>query len=1767
VSQSQFIKVSGLAFMAGSFAFIAMLSGSVASPIITSILLATGMLGLRAGYGESVGSFGKNILLIGVVGMVFIYLGTFTLQQIETPGKFDYSNWWILIFAGPAVLLLALTLFGLTALRRKPMPHFNWLPIFAGIWFPVIYFSLITYLFTNNGAFPDQYWSAFEIMLVIQFLALCLLGFILVTDVLDVEILINRTLVYGTLTASVIGLYVLIVGGLSTLLQTQNNLPNIIIAILLIAFLFQPLRRRLQDIVNRFVPVPKVIIRESIPPPVPQTEQPQTVVVTDSTSSTILRGRWLILARLAWAIGLTALTAMYALGFLAVHDTLSTVCEGELCTLRQQIRHTNEREKVEGWPGPPVGYADRLRPDQVEALERLGLTLDQYGWLGALQMGIPALVLLLIAAGLFWRKSNDWMVLFASIMVATFPLHNTPLSFTLAVRQPSWEWIVDIADIVAFSCLMIFPLVFPTGRFVPRWTRWAAIYAVTGAMVAALFGDTIREVFVVRVIFGAVFLLPLFGTGVYAQLYRYFRLARPAERQQFKWVAAGLVGFVVTQFVLIALDALLTSPVVSSDPARRLILSAIPDTLWQVNSLVIAVSITIAVLRYRLWDIDIFINRALVYGALSAGVVGLYVLIVGWLSIGLQTLPANVFAIMVIAFLFRPLRQLLQRTANRFVPVPRPAPPFEQSEYPMTIPKEQGASDTKLRGRWLILARLAWAAVFIALTAMYTFGFLAVRDVLSTVCEAEPCTLGEIRHTEAGDQISGFMGPPIGYADRLRPDQVMALDTLNLTLDQYSWLGALQMGIPLLIYLLIAAGLFWRKSDDWMVLFVSTMIMTFPLGEMPLPYTLAVRQPVWQWVYVPAFFVSVSAFFIFPLIFPTGRFVPRWMRWKMFFDIAFAIILTLRLNSALREPIVESGFVLAYLILSFCTSAYALSYRYFRVASSLEHQQIKWVVVGVVGFISIAFPLDTFLFYHPVIIDSARALVLSAIPDTIYRAVALFIPVSVGISVLRYRLWDIDIIISRTLVYGTLSVGIVLTYILLIGLLGTLLNTHVSLAAALLTTALTIPFFQPLRLRIQRAVNRLPFGGRDLPSPKQDIEAAQPDSEGSLRPRWLAVIHSAWFVCALLTAIILIGGVPIYYSRYTHPILSDLYNLGQFNVPFQVLIGFGALAGSFISFGLAILIFWRKPNDRMALFVSFFFLIATVSNTYSYFLTPYVGAQASPLNLIPFVTFPLWILLFCIFPDGRFVPRWTRWLFLVSILASFSYIAFPEWFFVLQFTAGPQFILVTYAQVYRYRHVSSDVERKQTKWVVFGWLLTMVLSLIASFIYKQPSGPLINIIPLTVAIAILRSRLWDIDLILNRALVYGALTAGIVALYILLVGTLSLLSQTTGNLLISLLATGLIAFLFQPLRERLQRAVNRLVYGERDDPYVALSRLGRRLEASLAPEAVLPTVVTTVREVLKLPYVAIYLKQEGGNRIVAESASPSLRVEGGRIRVPGMNRHGHCIPLIHQGDTLGFIVLGPRGLNEAFSSTDLRLLDDLAPQVGVAVHAVRLTADLQRSRERLVLAREEERRRLRRDLHDDLGPTLASLGLAASTVAELIPKNPTAATKLVKELESQMRATVGNVRRLVYDLRPPTLDELGLLAAVRERASRYSNAPDGFHVMVEAPAELPTLPAAVEVAAYRIVQEALENVSKHSQARQCTIRLVNHDGLEIEITDDGIGLPPNLTPGVGLRSMRERAEELGGSCVIERGAISGTRVLACLPIGEIDGTFAHPDRG
>ncbi len=469
-------------------------------------------------------------------------------------------------------------------------------------------------------------------------------------------------------------------------------------------------------------------------------------------------------------------------------------------------------------------------------------------------------------------------------------------------------------------------------------------------------------------------------------------------------------------------------------------------------------------------------------------------------------------------------------------------------------------------------------------------------------------------------------------------------------------------------------------------------------------------------------------------------------------------------------------------------------------------------------------------------------------------------------------------------------------------------------------------------------------------------------------------------------------------------------------------------------------------------------------------------------------------------------------------------------------------------------------QRAQIRWVAWGGLVAVAggpgLWVAVAFGGLALRDPWLNglvtmfflALPVSLAVAILRYHLFAIDVILQRTLVYGALTLSIVTVYVLVVGALGALAQTRGSLLISLLAAGLVAALFQPLRERLQRGVNRLLYGERDDPYAVISRLARRLDAVLTPEAVLPAVVETVATALKLPYTAIALP--------GPEAQPLAAVYGTPTAAPLR------LPLAYQGEPMGQLLVGQRTPHEAFSARDRRLLDDLARQAGVAAHAVRLSADVQRARVRLVTLRAEERRRLRRDLHDGLGPALAAVTLQAEIARDLLRSDPDQADALLVRLTQQAQDAIADIRRLVYDLRPPALDDLGLVGAVRAQGAHLTQ--HGVRLVITAPEDLPSLPAAVEVAAYRIIQEALANVARHAQARACAVRLSLSDTLTLEVLDDGQGLPTERRSGVGLHSMHERAAELGGACTVATCADGGVRVCAVLPIARVD---ASPTRG
>jgi signal transduction histidine kinase len=683
------------------------------------------------------------------------------------------------------------------------------------------------------------------------------------------------------------------------------------------------------------------------------------------------------------------------------------------------------------------------------------------------------------------------------------------------------------------------------------------------------------------------------------------------------------------------------------------------------------------------------------------------------------------------------------------------------------------------------------------------------------------------------------------------------------------------------------------------------------------------------------------------------------------------------------------------------------------------------------------------------------------------------------------------------------------------------------------------------------------------------------------------LVRAAWVVLTLLTLSHLAFSLTALSARFqtvcatcllTPSIAGELHGMHLSAESFATYLLVLAVLFSIGFIAVGVGVFWRRSDDRMAVFVA----LALVAFGGTSFAGPVDGLTGHSdiwrlvITCIYVVGQVSIFLFFYLFPDGHFTPQWTWipagvgvllecWIILVAGFGASQWrSALSAAIFALVFGIG------VYVQVYKYRRLSSQLQRQQTKWVVLGMALAVLAQGVELSVFAL-QGPhvlalLIGnavvtlaflLIPLAIGVAILRHQLFDIDLLINRTLVYGGLTVGIIALYIVIVGSLSSAFRGRGNLVISLLATGVVAVVFQPLRQWLQGAVNRLFYGQRDEPYAVISRLSQRLESTFAPHAVLPAIVETVAQTLKLPYAAISASEAGHGTIMASYGTPtptSLR-----------------LPLVYQAETLGELLLAPRDPRESWTSADQRLLEEVARHAGIAVHAVQLTAALRRAnerlaeaRERLVTAREEERRRLRRDLHDGLGPSLAALTLKVGAARKLLPRDQAAADALLAELTADIEDTVGDIRRLVYALRPPTLDELGLLGAIQEQAARYAVADeegqgDGIHVLVEAPARLPTLPAATEVAVYRIVLEALTNVVRHAQAHTCCIRLALgfSNALELEVTDDGIGLPLEHRDGVGLAAMRERAEELGGTCTVEPLPDGGTRVLARLPVAMV----------
>jgi two-component system NarL family sensor kinase len=567
-----------------------------------------------------------------------------------------------------------------------------------------------------------------------------------------------------------------------------------------------------------------------------------------------------------------------------------------------------------------------------------------------------------------------------------------------------------------------------------------------------------------------------------------------------------------------------------------------------------------------------------------------------------------------------------------------------------------------------------------------------------------------------------------------------------------------------------------------------------------------------------------------------------------------------------------------------------------------------------------------------------------------------------------------------------------------------------------------------------------------------------------------------------------------------------------------------------------------------------------------------VGAYAWPWSIGLFLP-----LILQLFPDGRPAGPAFRWLMWATVACA------P--LFVLEMAAGPE-ALVTgltgyltipghgalgplwtvtevlnvaftaiglIALVVRYRR-GDERQRRQLLWLLQAVLI--VLLVLAAWGVFQ-TGPVymllaIPLIPVAMMVAILRHQLLDIRLVISRTVLYALLTAAVVGAYLAFIAVADTVIRRGAGLDSSVAATVLIAVGFNPVRVRLQRGVDRVLYGDRSDPMRAVSRVGERLDAGL------PGVLEAVREALRIPFAALRtgpadraasdgdaVGNGAGDQAAAEDKPAEAATSGVRPQML------HTFPLRYGRQQVGELVVGLRPGEKRLDAADRAILELLTAPLSVAVHAVALSAELQRSREAIVVAREEERRRLRRDLHDGLGPTLTGVTFKADAAGNLIASDPTAALELVTELRTETAQAISEIRRLIYDLRPPALDDLGLVEAIRQRAVHLER--DGITVHLTASGPLPPLSAAVETAAFRIATEALNNAVRHSDASRIDVRIEADEEFHVQISDNGTAQAAPWRPGVGLSSMRERAAELGGSCTAGPSS-DGGQVLATLPL-------------
>jgi signal transduction histidine kinase len=650
------------------------------------------------------------------------------------------------------------------------------------------------------------------------------------------------------------------------------------------------------------------------------------------------------------------------------------------------------------------------------------------------------------------------------------------------------------------------------------------------------------------------------------------------------------------------------------------------------------------------------------------------------------------------------------------------------------------------------------------------------------------------------------------------------------------------------------------------------------------------------------------------------------------------------------------------------------------------------------------------------------------------------------------------------------------------------------------------------------------------------------------------------------------------------------------------------VAGTVVQLGVAALVSFRRPEHPVG-----WLLLASVTASLvdSGFMQPYaiysidvvhrsipggdLVGTVEQMMWIPFVV-PLAILLPLVFPSGRLLSR--AWRPVVWIAVAAMAMAFVGGSFapvqdattlipgirpvtlpgplaaiagVLKmtlFALVPCVLAGVVALALRYRRGSAD-ERHQVK-----WLMAAVTIYLLGFFFSLALGPRytwlqdlavvgLALIPIAAAVAVFKYRLYDIDIVISRALVYTSLALFITGVYVAIVVGVGALVGSAGrpNIVLSIVATAVVAVAFQPAREAVQRVANRLVYGRRATPYEVLSEFSTRVAESYAGEEVLARMARVLAEGTGAQAARVWLRagdllQPAASwPLVAEPAGgPEVLPLVGQLlpEVPGADR---AVAVRHQGQLLGALSVKKR-VGESLTPIEEKLLEDLAHQAGLVLKNVGLTADLQArvedlraSRQRLVKAQDDERRRLERNLHDGAQQHLVAIKVKLGLAQRLLVSDPARGAEALHALKADADEALQTLRDLARGIYPPLLAEKGLSAALEAQARKAT-----LPVEVET-AGLGRYPQEVEAAIYFCILEALQNVQKYAGASRALVRVQDDGGLSFEVEDDGQGFDLSRTKrGTGLANMQDRVDALGGELTLSSVTGVGSRVSGKLPV-------------